>query len=215
MAGALLAEVTWSTTAPTPGGITPATAAVGYRARPARLRHEPERPAPTPARVSRITVGVTGTAPGTAPRSGTTSPAPAPGVAFDDIVGQFGCVCATPVHQLVTPAAPSQDIEMWTWLRWQVVSRPGPALAGSRHPRYSVQLRPGSYIRIIRLSQMMYMMPMRRAMACGVPSGAGASSQATNASAISFSAGTRAERIQSTARPSKCSLVLEVQVRGM
>ena len=75
--------------------------------------------------------------------------------------------------------------------------------------------RPGSYIRIIRLSQMMYMIPRRRAIACGVPSAAGASSQATNASAISFSAGTRTERIQSTARPSKCSLVLEVQVRGM
>ena len=138
-----------------------------------------------------------------------------PGVARDVIVGQYGWVWAVPVQKLVSPAAPSQDIDRCTWLRWHVLSRLGADLAGSRQLLYSVQPRPGSYIRIIRLSQMMYMIPRRRAMACGVPSAAGASSQARNASAISFSAGTRTERIQSTARPSKCSLVLEVQVRGM
>ena len=162
-----------------------------------------------------MAVGVTGTAPGTALRSGTTTPAPVPGVALVDFVGQYGWVWAAPVHQLVIPAAPSHDMDMWTWLRWQVVSRLVPDLPGSRQLLYSVQPRPGSYIRIIRLSQMMYMIPRRRAISCGVPSAAGASSQATKASAISFSAGTRTERIQSTARPSKCSLVLDVQERGM
>ena len=162
-----------------------------------------------------MAVGVTGTAPGTAPRSGTTRPLPVPGAALVDFVGQYGWVCAAPVHQLVIPAAPSHDMEMWTWLRWQVVSRPVPDLAGSRQLLYSVQPRPGSYIRIILLSQMMYMIPSLRAISCGVPSAAGASNHVTNASAISFWAGTRTERIQSTARPSKCSLVLEVHVRGM
>ena len=70
-------------------------------------------------------------------------------------------------------------------------------------------------MRIIRLFQMTYWMPRRRAIACGVPSLAGASSHATNASAWAFWAGTRELRIQSSARPSKCSDVLDVHAREM
>ena len=50
--------------------------------------------------------------------------------------------------------------------------------------------------------QITYWMPSRRAIASGFPEASGACSQATNASPIAFWAGTRAETIQSRARPS-------------
>ena len=58
----------------------------------------------------------------------------------------------------------------------------------------------------MRLFQPMYMTPRRCAMAAGLPWESGASSQARNASALTRSAGTRIETIQSRARPSLCSL---------
>ena len=75
------------------------------------------------------------TSPGTAARSATSEAAPAPGMALVLRAEQYGSVWAAPLHQLVTPAAPSQDIDRCTWLRWQEVSSDSPALAGSMQLR--------------------------------------------------------------------------------
>ena len=54
----------------------------------------------------------------------------------------------------------------------------------------------------------MYMIPRRRALAAGVPSGPGAVTQSTKAWASARSAGFFQSTIQSTARPSLCSEML-------
>ena len=136
-AGALLAEVTCSTTDCAPLGADPPllAATFGYKERPASTRHVAPSPAPDPARVSRIVYGVTLTKPLMVVGSAMTAGSPWPGLAEELADEQYGWVWAAPVHQLVTPAAPSQDIEMCTWLRWQDVSRLDPAFAADRQPR--------------------------------------------------------------------------------
>ncbi len=135
LAGALLTLVTCSTAAAAPGGTRPATAARGCRERPARSRQGSVKPAPAPARVSRMTVGGTATTPGTSAPAATTWGWPAPGVALVDPLGQYGWVWATPVHQLVIPAAPSQDSDRCARARRvQAVLVLGPAAPRVVHP---------------------------------------------------------------------------------
>jgi hypothetical protein len=58
----------------------------------------------------------------------------------------------------------------------------------------------------MRLFQMTYMTPSRRALYPGLPSGPAATSHRVNASPAAFSAGLSTLRPQSNARPSLCSL---------
>jgi len=56
---------------------------------------------------------------------------------------------------------------------------------------------------------MMYMIPIRRASACGWPVSSGARTSSSRAVARAASAGSVASRSQSKARDSLCSLVLD------
>ena len=123
-------------------------------------------------------------------------PAPDPG----DVVSE---VNAFPVHQDVFFRAPSQLKLKWMW------SVCGLAPLYARHPLSML------YAPQIWRFQMMYMMPKRRAIAPGRPWLSGATSQATTEFATARSWGLLMSSIQSSARPSECSVRPELQFRLM
>ena len=98
----------------------------------------------------------------------------------------------------VRPNAPLNDSEMCMWLRWQVLSRAGDGVLA--------QLLYGSHLPDqaphIWLFQMMYMTPIRRAIAKVWPALSVASRNLITEAACAAWTGLRTEFIQSTARPS-------------
>ena len=91
------------------------------------------------------------------------------------------------------------------WLRWQDVS--SPEAGADRQVFSSVQPRPTSYARQNRSFHPMYITPRRVALPLGTPNWSGPSNHERKAVALARPCLLRTLVIQSSARPSLCSLV--------